>query len=87
MAVEYTGNKVVRCRLRQLMGTHDNMRISELAEQTGLQRNSISAMYNNTATRYDAKSIAAICSALGCGIGELLVLEEAEDKKESPNAV
>lgn len=87
MAVECTGNKVVRCRLRQLMGAHDNMRISELAEQTGLQRNSISAMYNNTATRYDAKSIAAICNALGCDIGELLILEDAEDKKEDPNAL
>ncbi|MBQ3476994.1 MAG: helix-turn-helix transcriptional regulator [Clostridia bacterium] len=85
MAVEYTGAKVVKCRLRQLMGAHDNMRISELAEQTGLQRNSISAMYNNTATRYDAKSIAAICTALDCDVGDLLVLEEA--KKEDPNAV
>lgn len=85
MAVEYTGAKVVKCRLRQLMGAHDNMRISELAEQTGLQRNSISAMYNNTATRYDAKSIAAICTALGCDVGDLLVLEEG--KKEDPNAV
>ena len=85
MSVEYTGSRVVRCRLRQLMGAHNNMRISELAEQTGLQRNSISAMYNNTATRYDAKSIAAICTALGCDVGDLLVLEEA--KKEDPNAV
>lgn len=75
MAVEYTGKKVVKCRLRQLMGAHDNMRISELAEQTGLQRNSISAMYNNTATRYDAKSIAAICTALDCEVGDLLVLD------------
>lgn len=79
MAVECTGNKVVRCRLRQLMGAHDNMRISELAEKTGLQRNSISAMYNNTATRYDAKSIAAICDALNCEVGDLLVLEEVEE--------
>ena len=79
MAVEYTGNRVVRCRLRQLMGMHDNMRISELAEKTGLQRNSISAMYNNTATRYDAKSIAAVCDALNCEVGDLLVLEEVEE--------
>ena len=69
-------SKVVRCRLRQLMGVQDNMRISELAEKTGLQRNSISALYNNTATRYDAKSLAAICTALGCDIGDLLVLED-----------
>ena len=78
MAVEYAGSRVVRCRLRQLMGMHDNMRISELAEKTGLQRNSISAMYNNTATRYDAKTLAAICDALGCEIGDLLVLEQRE---------
>jgi putative transcriptional regulator len=61
------------------MGIHDNMRISELAEKTGLQRNSISAMYNNTATRYDAKSIAAVCDALNCEVGDLLVLEEVEE--------
>lgn len=75
MAVDTTG-KVVRCKLRQLMGAHDNMRVSALAEKTGLQRNSITAMYNNTATRYDAKSLAAICEALGCEIGDLLVLED-----------
>lgn len=86
MSVEYTGSKVVRCRLRQLMGASNNMRISELAEMTGLQRNSISAMYNNTATRYDAKSIAAICTALGCEVGDLLVLEDAEPKRKDPNA-
>lgn len=78
MAVDTT--KVVRCKLRQLMGAHDNMRVSALAEQTGLQRNSISAMYNNTATRYDAKSIAAICEVLGCEVGDLLVLEENEQE-------
>lgn len=81
MAVELSGNKVVRCKLRQLMGAHDNMRISELAEKTGLMRNSISALYNNTATRYDAKSLAAICEALGCGIGDLLVLEECKHEE------
>lgn len=81
MAVELSGNKVVRCKLRQLMGAHDNMRISELAEKTGLMRNSISALYNNTATRYDAKSLAAICEALDCGIGDLLVLEECKHEE------
>jgi len=80
MAVEYAGSRVVRCRLRQLMGAHNNMRISELAEKTGLQRNSISAMYNNTATRYDAKTIALICDAMGCEVGDLLVLETTDQK-------
>lgn len=79
MAVENTTGKVVKCRLRQLMGMHDNMRVSELAERTGLQRNSISALYNNTCTRYDASTIAVICSVLGCNVGDLLVLEPVED--------
>lgn len=69
-----TQGMVVHCRLRQLMGERDNMRIQELSDVTGLQRNTISSLYNNKATRIDLITVAAICAALKCTPGDMFVV-------------
>ena len=72
-----TQGKVVRCRLRQLMGERNNMRIQELCDMTGLRRNTITALYNDKATRIDTITLAAVCAALECSTGDVLTLEDA----------
>ena len=69
-----TRGKALHCRLRQIMGEKNNMRIQELCDLTNLRRNTISALYNDKATRIDAITITAICAALDCGPGDLFVL-------------
>lgn len=64
----------LHCRLRHLMGERENMRIQELSDATGLQRNTISSLYNDKATRIDYKTVALICTALRCTPGDLFVL-------------
>jgi DNA-binding Xre family transcriptional regulator len=57
------------------MGERNNMRIQELCDITGLRRNTISALYNNKATRIDTITLTAICVALDVSPGEVLILE------------
>lgn len=81
-----THGKIVKCRLRQIMGERNNMRIQELSDLTNLRRNTISALYNDKATRLDTLTIAAICTALNCAPGDLLVLEDEEPTADTTNA-
>ncbi len=46
-------------------------RISEIATLTGLQANTVSAIYNNRAKRIDLATIESLCQALDCTPGEL----------------
>ena len=69
-----TQGKKLQCKLRQLMGENNNMRIQDLCDVTKLRRNTVSSLYNDKATRIDAISITAICAALKCTPGQLFVL-------------
>ena len=71
-----TNGKIIHCRLRQIMGENNNMRIQELCDLTNLRRNTISALYNNKATRIDTITITAICTALKCTLDDLFVLDD-----------
>lgn len=57
--------------LSRLLGER-RMSISELQRQSGLPYVSLFKLYHGTSTRYDGKTLDAICRALGVGIGELL---------------
>lgn len=46
-------------------------RISEIAALTGLQANTVSAIYNNRAKRIDLATIESLCQALECTPGDL----------------
>ncbi len=73
-----TDGKVLRCRLRQIMGEQNNMRIQELADRTNLRRNTISALYNDKATRIDTVTVTALCVALDCTPGDLFILDDLQ---------
>lgn len=77
-----TQGKILRCKLRKLMGEKNNMRIQDLCNLTGLRRNTISGLYNDKATRIDTITLTAICAALDCQPGDLLEIipEEPENR-------
>ncbi|MDR2043794.1 MAG: helix-turn-helix transcriptional regulator [Clostridium sp.] len=80
-----TRGKVFNCCLRKIMGEKDNMRIAELCAETNLRRNSVSALYNNTATRIDTITVTAICAALDCTPGDLFFISDASDIRQDEN--
>ena len=52
--------------------------IVELAEATGLSRQTLYNLAKNATTRYDTKVLDAICGALNVAVGDLLVYECTE---------
>ena len=50
------------------------MKIADVARETGLNRSTVTAMYNETATRMDLDTVEKLCSFFKCEIGELLEL-------------
>lgn len=62
---------MIRCHLSTLMG-RDKLRISDVAHRTGLNRSTITALYNETATRVDLTTIEILCGIFQCQVGDLL---------------
>lgn len=61
---------MVKCHLSRLMGER-KMKIADVARDTGLHRNTITLLYDETATRVDLETIQQICHLFNCGVGDL----------------
>lgn len=69
------GANMIRCHLSRIMGEH-KMKIADVARETGLNRSTVTALYNETATRVDLYTVEKLCTFFNCKIGELLELVE-----------
>ena len=61
---------MIRCHLSRMMGEH-KMKIADVARDTGLHRNTITLLYNETATRVDMETIDSLCNLFNCNLGDL----------------
>lgn len=61
---------MIRCHLSRMMGER-KMKIADVARETGLHRNTITLLYNETANRVDMETIEKLCKLFQCGIGDL----------------
>ena len=68
---------MIRCHLSLLMG-RDKLRISDVAKRTGLNRSTVTALYNETATRVDLPAIERLCTLFHCQVGELFEIVPSE---------
>ena len=68
---------VIRIRLDELLKQR-NMTRYEVAKRSGIGYQTIDNYYKNKVTRYDSYTLLQICTALDCGIEELI--EISEDK-------
>ena len=55
------------------------LKISDVARDTGLHRNTISLLYQETASRVDLDAIEALCRYFGISVGELLELQSTSE--------
>ncbi|MEW8474193.1 MAG: helix-turn-helix transcriptional regulator [Candidatus Thiodiazotropha endolucinida] len=69
---------MIRCHLSRLMGEH-KMKISDVARETRLHRNTITLLYQETASRIDLEAIDRLCELFDCEICDLL--EYVPEKK------
>ena len=77
-----TVTKMLRFQLHILMaekGPGRPYRISEIARMTGLQANTVSAVYNNRAKRIDLATIESLCQALECTPADLFLYNPDSD--------
>lgn len=47
------------------------MKIADVARETGLNRNTITLLYNETAARVEIEAIDKLCELFDCSVGEL----------------
>ena len=64
-------NVLIKCHLSRLMGER-KLKISDVAKDTGLHRNTITLLYQETATRVDLEAVNALCKYFGVEVGEIL---------------
>lgn len=62
---------MIRCHLSRLMGER-KLKVVDVARQTGLHRNTITLLYNETASRVDMDAIDKLCELFGIGVCDLL---------------
>ena len=71
---------MIRCHLSRLMGER-KMKIADVARETGLNRNTVTLLYKETANRVDLDAVNSLCELFGCDVGELFSYsrEKAEE--------
>ncbi len=64
----------VRCRLTELLEER-NMTLTELAGKVGMSLVNLSVLKNDRARAIRFSTLTAICDALDCQVGDLLVVD------------
>jgi putative transcriptional regulator len=64
---------VIRCHLARLMGER-KMKIVDVAEATGLHRNTVTLLYKETAQRIELDAMEKLCRLFNCQISDLFEL-------------
>lgn len=64
---------MIRCHLSRMMGER-KLKIVDVARETGLHRNTITLLYNETANRVDIETIERLCGLFNCQVGDLFEL-------------
>ena len=61
---------MIKCHLSRLMGER-KLKISDVARDTGLHRNTVTLLYQETATRVDLEAIDVLCNYFGVNVSDL----------------
>jgi putative transcriptional regulator len=70
---------MIKCHLSRLLG-EKKLKISDVARDTGINRGTITRLYQETAVRVDFDVLETLCRYLHCEVGELLDLSVSVDK-------
>lgn len=67
----WMGISLIKCHLARLMGER-KMKVMDVARETGLNRNTITLLYKETAQRIDLDAIDKLCALFDCEVEDLL---------------
>ena len=68
---------MIKCHLSRLMGER-KLKIADVARDTGLHRNTVTLLYDETAARVDLEAIDKLCAYFEVPVGDLF---EYRDEK------
>lgn len=68
---------MIKVHLSRLLG-EKRMKISELAQETGLHRNGLSRLYNEETDGIKFDTLEKVCKALNCDISDLIEIVDEE---------
>ncbi|MDY0207777.1 MAG: helix-turn-helix transcriptional regulator [Pseudomonas sp.] len=68
---------MIRCHLARMMGER-KMKIVDVARETGLNRNTVTLLYKETAHRIEIDALDKLCKLFECEVGDLLEFQEDE---------
>lgn len=69
---------MIRCHLSKIMGEH-KMKISDVAREIGVNRSTITALYQENAARIELDVIDKLCSLFECNVSELFEYIKSEE--------
>ncbi len=70
----------IRVRLARLLGER-KLRAAELSRRTGINKNTVSALWNERSSRIGFDTLERLCRELDCHVGD--ILEYTSDKDSS----
>jgi putative transcriptional regulator len=68
---------MIKCHLSKILGER-KLKISDVANATGINRGTITRLYQETAIRVEFEVLEKLCIFLECDIAELLELTEQQ---------
>lgn len=68
---------VIRCHLSRLMGER-KMKVTDVARETGLNRNTVTLLYKETAQRIELDAMDKLCELFECEVSDLLERVDCE---------
>ncbi|WP_338066015.1 helix-turn-helix transcriptional regulator [Marinomonas primoryensis] len=64
--------------MSKIMG-EKKLKISDVSNETGINRGTITRLYHETAVRVEFEVLEQLCNYLGCGIENLLEIQKDEE--------
>ncbi|QGS49001.1 helix-turn-helix domain-containing protein [Shewanella putrefaciens] len=65
---------MIKCHFSRILG-EKKLKVAEVARETGINKNTLHRLYNETATRVELDVIEKLCKYLDVEIGELLEIQ------------
>lgn len=70
----------IKINLDRVMFERNNMKVPELQELSGLNKNTLYNFYRGNIKRFDMDTLDSLCKALNCQVGDLLTyVEDSEE--------
>ena len=76
---------MLKCKLSNLMGERKILKLSEVAQATGINRNTLTSMYYDRATRIELPISNRLCKYFNCTMADLF--EYTPDEDENSNVL